>query len=293
MGQHRIQRAMLNNFAFAGPQMNSKMVWVLEANGQRPYRKSTRNTGFFDIECSPGVDELVSRAEQHFRPVLTDLGKGNFSSFHNGEQHRKLIHFIAFHYVRSNSFSNQVSHLTAILCDHGLLSPDQAALEAARLTSHQHRETYIDLTNAVASCLTYFTFFPLTITGASNFITSDNILGVSQTPSKGTSIWFPVGSHHAILAEDESSTKQILGPTKVSNGRITFLGVPESPILKIQDTTPHEREARFFASMNSYVAKGSKVLFAHTKEDIDLAITSGTEDMSQYVYTPPSRNIRA
>ena len=50
MGQHRIQRAMLNNFAFAGPQMNSKMVWALEANGQRPYRKSTRNTGFFEIE---------------------------------------------------------------------------------------------------------------------------------------------------------------------------------------------------------------------------------------------------
>lgn len=291
MGQHRVQRALLNNFAFPGHQKNSMMVWTLDAKERRPHRKSVKKTGFFDTECSPQVDKLITRAEQEFLPVLTELGKGNFRPFHNGVGHRKMIQFIAFHYVRSNTFNNQIAHLTTMLVKQGYLSPDQAKFEAARLTSHQHRKTYIELTAAVASCLTYFTISPITVTGSSNFITSDNILAVFQNRSTGTGIWFPIGPRHGIWAEDETSTKQILGPTPVVNGRISFPGIHERPFLAFQDTPPHEREEHFFATANSVIAKSSQYLFAHAKEDIDLAITSGSEDTSQYIYVPPHHNL--
>lgn len=286
MGQHRIQRALLNNFAFPGTQKKSMMTWTLDTKMQRPHRKSTKKTGFFETTCSPEVDELITRAEQDFLPVLIDLREGHFSTFHNDQHLRTLIQFVSFHYVRSNAFNNQISHLTETLAGIGQMSADEATAESTRLTSHQHRETYIELTNAVASCLTHFTFAPLTVTGTSNFITSDNIVGVFLTPDKRTVVWFPVGTRHGIWATNDRSSKQILGPTTTSKGHITFTGIPESPILSIQDTPPHERDDKFFATVNSSIAKGSNVLFAHAKEDIDLTITFGTENTSQYIYTP-------
>ena len=189
MRQHRTQRQILRNFAFCGRQRNSLETWWLSTGSFQPSQRSVNRVGLFDVDCSQEVDDYITTLEDRFKEPLQRFSQGTFQRSDFG---RGVYDFVAMHYVRSRAFLRQVQYVVDVAHrDLGLTYP-QAEAEYKRLTAHQDVEVFSGFVERVASALTHFMLYPVVITNANSFVTSDKIIyaGTVESEKRETVVWF-------------------------------------------------------------------------------------------------------
>ena len=286
MGQHRIQRQILQSFSFQGRQGNSRETWWLGKKNFKPQSRSINRVGFFEVACSDEVDQYITALEDGFKDRLFRFSQGEFT---RTDVRRDTYHFIAMHYVRSQACRHQIEYMVSKIWQAGMLTQPQAEEEYRRLTSHQDLHVFRDLVDSVASTLTYYVMHPLVITSPSQFLTSDKIIYAGQTGSKevGNYVWFPMSPSIGLFLTSEGLTGQILGPTKVngSTGRISFVKLLEPPLLQCEAPALQEESSEVVTARNQLMVRGSTELYATNSLTIDSALRCG-EEPTGYGYTP-------
>ena len=290
MGQHRIQRQILQNFSFQGRQKKSRETCWLEKNSFKPQPRSIKKVGFFEVGCSDRVDQYITDLEDGFKDKLSRFSRGEFARTDVG---RETYDFIAMHYVRSQACRLQIQYMVTKIWQDALLTQPQVEEEYQRLTLHQDLQVFRDLVDSVARTLTYYMLCPMLITGPSQFLTSDKIIYAGQTGSKEREnfVWFPLSPSIGLSLTSEGSTGQILGPTEVSRayGRINFLKLPESPYLRCQAPSPQETSAEAVTAFNQLMVRGSTELYAVNSFTIDSTLRYD-DGPTGYRYTPTADN---
>ena len=289
MGQHRIQRQILQSFSFQGRQ-KSREAWWLRKDSFKPQPRSIRGVGFFDVACSDGVDQYITDLEAGFKDKLFRFSRGEFAEADVG---RETYDFIAMHYVRSRACSLQIQHMVRECWRTGMLTQPQAEQEYRRLTSHQDLRVFRDLVNSVAGVLTHYVLRPLLITGPSQFLTSDKILYAGQDGSKERRnfVWFPLSPWTGLCLTSDDRTGQVLGPIEVNRtlGEISFIKIPESTYLRCQEPELQEQSAEVFTAYNQLLVQGSTELYAAELSTIHFAL-SYRDFPTGYRYTPAKEN---
>ena len=286
MGQHRIQRQILQSFSFQGRQKNSQDVWFLRKDSFQPQPRSIRSIGFFDVACSSQVDRYITDLEDGFKEKLLRFSQGRFAETDVG---RETYDFIAMHYVRSKACSLQIHHMVDHCWRTGRLTHPQAEAEYLRLTSHQDLAVFRDLVDSVARVLTHYMLIPLIVTGPSQFLTSNKIVYAGQDGSeeRRNFVWFPLSPSTGLCLRSDQRTGQILGPIEVNPtiGEITFAKIPESVFLRCQEPEAQEVNVPVFTAYNHLMVHGSTELFAANPSNIDHALQY-YDGQSGFRYTP-------
>ena len=286
MGQHRIQRQILQSFSFQGRQKNSREVWWLRKDSFRPQPKSIRGVGFFDVACSPQVDQYITDLEDGFKEKLLLFSQGKFAETDVG---RETYDFIAMHYVRSRACSLQMHHMVNYCWETGRLTHPQAEAEYRRLTSHQDLRVFRYLVDSVASVLTHYMLIPQIITGPSQFLTSDKIIYAGQDGSeeRRNFVWFPLSPSTGLCLRSDQRTGQILGPFEANKtvGEISFTKIQEAASLRCQEPESQEGSAEVFTAYNHLMIHGSSEIFAADPSNIDYAL-SYYDGPAGYSYKP-------
>ena len=287
MGQHRIQRQILQNFSFQGRQPNSREIWWLNKMGHRPARRSIRRVGFFEVDCSEEVDNRITDLEDRFKDPLRRFTQGRFARSDVG---REIYDFIAMHYVRSQACCLQIEHVLHRRHHDLGLSQEQAAKEYNRLTSHQDLGVFQDLVEGVARTLTHYLLCPIIVTGSGSFITSDKIMSSSivESGQRETFVWFPLSSTMGLCLISDGHTGQILGPVVEvdrQSGQIGFGRLPESEWLRCQAPTSQEGREEFFNTLNGMMVGGSTELYATDRHTMDSALLA-SESPNEFEYRP-------
>ena len=287
MGQHRIQRQILQNFSFAGRQGNSRHVWWLSTIGYQPTERPIGRVGFFSVNCSEAVDDYITDLEDEFKNIVHRFGDGNFRP---EDVERPTYNFIAMHYVRSLGFRRQIEYVIRECWSQGLLSQPLGEAEYKRLTAHQDVGLFDYLVDRVARVLTNYTLYPIANTGARSFVASDKIMyaGLVESAEQKTIVWFPLSSSVGLFLESDGHVGQILGPfvsVDRRSGRVNFDEVPEAAWLRCQEPTPHEVDDAFFDTVNGLMVQGSKELFSLDRIEIDAALKNAMKP-SRFQYTP-------
>ena len=173
MGQHRIQRQLLKAFSFQGRQLNSREIWWLKTDGQQPVSRSIARVGYFQVDCSKGVDDYITTLEDNFKERLRQFSKGTFTRTNVG---REIYDFVAMHYVRS-------THLIYKLNTSSVNVGGTRGLPVYKPKRNTHgsprikmSEVFRDLVDSVARTLTHYILYPLVTTGQQLFLTSDKII---------------------------------------------------------------------------------------------------------------------
>lgn len=287
MGQHRIQRQLLQNFSFPGPQTNSQHIWCLNKGGHRPASRSVGRVGFFEVGCSEAVDDYITKLEDGFKATLERFSRGEFTYSGMG---RETLDFIAMHYVRSQACRRQIEHVVGE-CHRNLgLAQPQAEAEYKRLTSNQDVAVFADLVDGVSRTLTHYTMYPVVFTSPPTFVTSDKIMysGMVESDEQETLVWFPLSPYTGLALMSDGHAGQILGPhIEVDRhlGRINFAKLPEAPILRCQPPEPKEGNEDFAGQFNGMMVQGSTQLYAANRDDIDTALRHANSPTG-YRYQP-------
>ena len=290
MGQHRIQRQILQNFSFKGRQKNSREVWWIGENSFKPQPRSIRGVGFFAVACSDRVDQYITALEDGFKDKVFRFSQGEFARTDVG---RETYDFIAMHYVRSQACRLQMQHMVSECWRTGKLTQPQAEEEYRRLTSHQDLRVFQDLVDSVARTLTYYVMRPLLLSGSPQLLTSDKIIYAGQggLEERENFIWFPLSPSAGLSLTSEMRTGQILGPIKIhpSIGRISFVKMPEAPFLRCQEPSPQQVKAQVVNTFNQLMVRGSTELYAPNSSTIDSAL-SCCDEPTGYQYTPTNEH---
>ena len=287
MGQHRIQRQVLQNFSIKGRQLNSREIWCLNPDDYKPNPRSIRRVGFFQVDCSHAVDQYITSLEDKFKDTLGRFSRQEFVETDVG---RETYNFIAMHYVRSQACRRQIEHIVGICWrDLGLPQPEAEA-EYNRLTRLQDVPTFRDLVDCTASALTHYIMYPMITTGPCRFITSDKIMQASTVKSgkRQTFLWFPLSASVGMCLISDGHVGQILGPNVMVDheaGQIIFAKQPEAEMLRCQMPRPQEDAPEFVNELNSMMVVGSNGLYAADPEDIDAALLSAAQPTG-YRYRP-------
>ena len=286
MGQHRIQRQILQSFSFQGRQEYSRESWWLGKDTFQPQSRSIRGVGFFDVACSAQVDQYITDLEEGFKDKLLRFSQGDFAETEVG---RETYDFIAMHYVRSRGCSLQIAHMVDHCRRTRMLRRPQAEEQYRRLTSHQNLGVFSDLVDSVARVLPHYMLIPLIITGPSQFLTSDKIIYAGQDGSeeRRNFVWFPLSPSTGLCLRSDQRTGQILGPIEVNgtSGQISFHKIPEPAYLRCQEPEPQERTTEVFTAYNQLMVHGSTELYAAEPSTIDYAL-SYWDGPTGYRYTP-------
>ena len=286
MGQHRIQRQLLKAFSFQGRQLNSREIWWLKTDGQQPVSRSIARVGYFEVDCSKGVDDYITTLEDNFKERLRQFSKGTFTRTNVG---REIYDFVAMHYVRSHAFNLQIKYIVGECRRNSRLTRLQAEAEYTRLTSHQDVELFRDLVDSVARTLTHYILYPLVTTGQQLFLTSDKIIyaGKFDVGQQETFVWFPLSPSTGLRIMSERRVGQILGPIEVHRqlGQIRLAKVPEAPILRCQAPERQNTSAQFADTINGLMVLGSTELYAGSRAAIDTAFQT-VEQPVGYRYKP-------
>ena len=284
VGQHRIQKQILRSFSFEGRQLNSREVWCLKANYYRPESRSIGRVGFFEVDCSEGIDQYITVLENKFKEPLRRFSNGEFGREDIG---REIYDFIAMHYVRSQACRHQINHMVDECCRRSMLTPLQAQAEYRRLASYQDEVVFRDLVDSVSRVLTHFVLCPIEIISPQSFVTSDKIMYAGKVDSKQrvTLAWFPLSPSTGLYIESDSLTGQLLGPTKVNRqiGQIELLKLCEAQWLRCQKPSRQKVSAEFINILNGLMVKGSTELYAADRAAIDTTLEFA-EQPSGYQY---------
>ena len=290
MGQHRIQRQILQNFSFKGRQANSQETWWLEKNSYKSQPRSIYRVGFFNVACSSRVDDYITDLENQLKDKLSLFSQGEFAKTDVG---RDTYDLIAMHYVRSQGCRHQIEHMVRECWFKGILTQPQAEEECRRLTSHQDLQTFRSLVDSVASTLTHYLMTPILINSSSQFLTSDKIIYAGQAESKERQnlVWFPLSPSIGLALISDNRTGQILGPIEFSPrfGKISFTGIPEASWLRCQEPAPQDVSNEVVNTYNELMVRGSTELYATNSLTIDSALQH-TKDPTGYRYTPTTSN---
>ena len=288
MGQHRVQRQILQNFSFPGTQPNSLETWYLKTDSYQPSKRSKNRVGFFDVECSESVDQYITKRENDFKDKLHRFSAGNIS---RGDVGRDLYDFIAMHYVRSQACSLQIRHLVDTCRDNSGLSQRQADSEYKRLTSRQDVKVFDKLVNSVSMVLTHYLVLPVMFTGPWSFLTSDKLMSASKAETDGrpTLVWFPVTPSIGFWLNSKGFGGQILGPVGVDRltGIIEFVRIPEAQPLRFQAPMPEKGDPAFVAEVNRMMLKGSTELYSADLDAMKSALQTADQPTG-YQYQPIS-----
>ena len=284
MGQHRVQRQILQNFSFEGRQRNARDTWWLSIGSHQPTARSIRRIGFFEVDCSKAVDDYITNLENQFKDIVQRFGDGDFRQEDVG---RETYNFIAMHYVRSLAFRRQIQYVVENLWSQGQLSQPQGEDAYKLLTAYRDVNLFDRLVNQVSAVLTNYMLHPIVNTGARSFVTSDKIMYASriETDEKETVVWFPLSPSTGLFLKSDGHVGQLLGPfvhADPQSGRVTFLEVPEAPWLRCQEPIPHDVEDPFVNTVNGMMVQASKELYAKDRTELDIAL--------KYAMTPTGFN---
>ena len=286
MGQHQVQRQLLQNFSFPGRQPNSRETWRLSVDSHRPSSRSVRRVGFFEVECSEEVDGYITACEDNFKDLLHRFSSATFKKDDVG---RSLYDFIAMHYVRSEACRRQLEHMLDECVRQSRITQEQADLERVRLTSYQDRDIFEDLVDSVARVLTHYVVCPVIIDDSWKFLTSDKIMSAVTVPgqSRKTAVWFPIGPSTGLYLDSEGYGGQILGPTGIDrkSGRIIFVKPQEAEWLRFQAPDPQEGTQEFVTALNVLMVEKSADLYAGDSDTIDSGLQNAQQPTG-YRYLP-------
>ena len=288
MGQHQIQKQLLQNFSFEGSQPNSRETWYLNTVHYQPAKRSIRSVGFFEVACSEDVDRYITDLEDGFKDSLQRLSRGDFDKADVG---RGIYDFIAMHYVRSQAFRLQIEY---IVDQRSGLTQQQTEAERHRLSSHQDIEVFSDLVDNVSRTLTHYLLCPLVMTELPSFLTSNKIMCASTVESdeRETFVWFPIAPSIGLCLMSDGHAGQILGPiVEVHHqfGRIRFTKSSEAPQLRCQAPSPQEGNAEFVNTLNRMMIEGSTELYAADRNAMDSALRTAALPTG-YRYQPTADN---
>ena len=287
MGQHRIQRQILQNFSLQGRQPNSRETWWLNKVGHRPARRSIRRVGFFEVDCSEEVDSYITDLENRFKDPLHRFSQGRFARTDVG---REIYDFIAMHYVRSQACRLQIEHVVHRCRHDSGLPKEQAEREYDRLTSNQDFEVFQYLVEGVSRTLTHYLLCPTIVTGSGSFVTSDKIMSARTVESghRETFVWFPLSPTMGLCLISDGHAGQILGPVVEVNhqsGRIGFARLPEAEWLRCQAPSQQEGSEEFFNTLNGMMVEGSTELYATDRDAMDSALLAA-DSSNEFNYRP-------
>ena len=169
------------------------------------------------------------------------LGRFSEGEFKRTEVGRELFDFIAMHYVRSQACRLQIEHLLKEFP----ITHAQAEAEFKRLTLHQDVWVFRDLVDGVSRTLTHYVIRPIVNTGSWGFVTSDKVMYAdgAESRERETFVWFPLSPSTGLFLISEGHSGQVLGPlveVDRPSGRIRFLKLPESPVLRCYEPEPQE-----------------------------------------------------
>ena len=292
MGQHRIQRQILQSFSFQGPQKGSRQTWWLGKKTFKPQPHSINGVGFFEVGCAKQVDQYITDLENEFKDKLSRFSRGEFTQEDVG---RETYNLIAMHYVRSQACRIEIEHMVREHRIRGLLKYPEAEGEYQRLASHQDLQVFQSLVNSVASTLTHYLMTPMLINSTSQFLTSDKIVYAGQIPSEQRQnfVWFPMSPSVGLALISDNHTGQILGPTEVKqrSGRISIAKQQEATTLRCQKPSPQDVTTEAVNAYNELMVRGSTELYAIDCSSIDSALQLA-DDPTGYSYVPSSKNSR-
>jgi len=292
MGQHRIQRQILQSFSFQGRQTGSRETWWLGKKAFKPQPRSIDGIGFFEVGCAEQIDQYITDLENGFKEKLSRFSRGEFRKEDVG---RDTYDLIAMHYVRSQACRIQIEHMAREYWRKGVLTHPEAEGEYLRLTSHQDLQVFHSLVNSVASTLTHYVMTPILVNSSSQFLTSDKIVYAGQASSEERQnfVWFPMSPSIGLALISDNHTDQILGPTGVNrrSGRISFAKQPEAPWLRCQRPSPQDVTTEVVNTYNELMVRGSTELYATDCYSIDSALEL-TDGPTGYSYVPSSENSR-
>ncbi len=281
MGQHRVQRALLQSFGFPGSQPNSTEVWHLARDSYEPRRRSVRRTGLFEIPCAPSVDKIITEMENDLKDVLKVNDEAELHRLDDPLLHRSLLDFAALHYVRGESF---LKSLYKILVEYNLWDADPFYRKYAR---REDPRLFLSGVKAVGDSLTFDRLDPAKSKG--QFITSDHIV-VSLNPpvNRGeTGLWtlFPISKNLMLrFISDSRSALAGLWARNPATNELEIASAGQSPLLT-RNPDAAELTARQVVEFNCLMAQGSNNLYAPTRESIDACLSRLGND-SQYRYKP-------
>ena len=287
MGQHQIQRQILQNFSFEGRQPNSRQVWYLNTDSYQPAARSVYHVGFFEVDCSEDVDEYIRALENRFKDSLHRFSRGEFTRTDVG---RDIYDFIAMHYVRSQACRRQIAHVVRECQRQSRITRSQSDAEYKRLTSYQDVSVFRYLVDSVSRVLTHYVLYPLLLTGPWAFVTSDKIIYAStlESDQRETFVWFPISKSTGFSVLSDGRAGQILGPEVVVNrltGQLDFAKFPEALFLRCQAPSPQEGSAEFVNTVNGMMVQGSTQICAAERFAIDSALRTA-ELPTGYRYQP-------
>ena len=287
MGQHQIQKQLLENFSFEGRQPNSRETWYLDTVRYQPAKRSIQNVGFFEVACSEDVDRYMTDLEDGFKNSLQRLSRGDFDKADAG---RGIYDFIAIHYVRSQACRLQIEYIV----ERSGLTQQQMEAERHRLSSHQDIEVFSDLVDNVSRTLTHYLLCPLVMTEPRSFLVSNKIMCASTVESdeRETFVWFPIAPSIGLCLMSDGYVGQILGPiveVHHQSGRIRFAKSSEAPWLRCQAPSPQEGNAEFVNTLNRMMIIGSTELYAADRNAMDSALRTA-ELPTGYRYQPTADN---
>lgn len=291
MGQHQIQRQLLRNFSFEGCQPNSRETWHLNTFRYQPTKRSIKNVGFFEVNCSEDVDRFITDLEDGFKVSLQRLSRGDFD---RADACRAIYDFIAMHYVRSQACRLQIEHILGNCRQRSWLTHQQAQAERHRLGSHQNVEVFRDLVDNVSRTLTHYVLCPLVMTESPSFLTSNKIMCASTVESdeRETFVWFPIAPLIGLCLVSDGHAGQILGPNVEVHhrfGRVRFAKSPEAAWLRCQAPSPQDGNAEFVNTLNGMMIEGSTELYAADRNAMDSALRTA-ELHTEYQYHPTVDN---
>ena len=290
MGQHRIQRQILQNFSFQGRQGSSRETWWLGKNSFKPQPCSIDRVGFFEVGCAEQVDQYITDLENGFKDKLSRFSHGEFGKKDVG---RDTYDLIAMHYVRSQACRHQIEHMVRECWRRDILTQPQAEEEYQRLTSHQDLQVFRSLVDSVASTLTHYLMTPILINSSSQFLTSNKIIYAGQVESEERQnlVWFPMSPSIGLALISDNRTGQILGPTEINRrfGRISFVKIPEASWLRCQEPSHQDVSTEVVKTYNDLLIRGSTELYAVNSFSIDSALQH-TDEPTGYRFNPTREN---
>ena len=291
MGQHRIQKQILHNFSFKGHQHNSRETWCLSTGGYQPESRSIKRVGFFEVDCSEGVDQYITACEDKLKEPLHRFSNGEFTRADAG---RQIYDFIAMHYVRSQGYRFQIKHVLSECRRKLLLTEPQAEAEYKRHTSHQDVALFQDLVDSVARALTHYLLSPVLMASPWSFITTDKVVYAASVEAKQreTFVWFPLSPSMGFGLTSEFQAGQILGPVVAVNrrsGQISFDKIPEAQWLRCQKPMPQDVSEEVVNTLNGEMILGSSEVYSADRAAIDSALWFATQPTG-YRYQPIAGN---
>ena len=278
MGQHPIDRKLMEHFAFPAPRSPMPHVWYLGGQNRRPQIRPVASVAKFELDCSPEVDHYIASMQNRFAQATVRIAGG---SEVEAADWMAMIDCIAIHAVRSPILWTQLASELNRLVEAGSVTQSQASAEFERLIGHRDLSLFKLLVQCAAATFSNLVARLAIPKVDQEFVTGDSVIQISADtqdliPGTGVLTWFPMGPYVGLMIYGEERWSPIVGLSVDGErpGTVKPTGPPRRLEIRAPTEEPLEIEAGGF---NSLIAFSGRKVFARSREAIDAALAKGVE----------------